>query len=62
MSTCLNTVAGTIYEDLVLPLYRSDAHVSIILKLIVILVGALSMSLVFVVENLGGVLQVGIFF
>lgn len=60
MSTCLNTVAGTVYEDLILPIYRSDAHVSTILKLIVILVGALSVSLVFVVENLGGVLQIAI--
>lgn len=61
MSTGLNIVSGTIYEDFVLLFYRrshSDATAALIMKLIVIIFGIISVLLIFVVDKLGGVLQV----
>lgn len=60
MSTGLNIVSGTIYEDFVLLFYRhphSEATASFIMKLIVVVFGIISVLLIFVVDKLGGVLQ-----
>lgn len=61
MSASLNTVAGTIYEDFVLlckPGKYSDAQASFAMKLIVLTIGVICVLMVFVVEKLGGILQV----
>lgn len=62
MSASLNTVAGTLYEDFVVPFYRkspkSDATASLIMKLIVLLVGTVCVLLIFIVEKLGSIMQV----
>uniref|UniRef100_A0A1B6D5M6 Sodium-coupled monocarboxylate transporter 1 n=1 Tax=Clastoptera arizonana TaxID=38151 RepID=A0A1B6D5M6_9HEMI len=58
MSCGLNAAAGTIYEDFVTIFYSSEKHAPIILKLIVVILGTLCVTLVFIVEHLGGVLQV----
>lgn len=63
MSAGLNTLAGIIYEDFVtlcLPKQVSDQTSSIIMKIIVIVLGCLSVLLVYVVEKLGPVMQVEI--
>ncbi|XP_052120880.1 sodium-coupled monocarboxylate transporter 1-like [Frankliniella occidentalis] len=64
MSSGLNTLAGTIYEDfLVHGLARRDRaptefQASLIIKGLALIVGVLCMALMFVVERLGSVLQV----
>lgn len=63
MSTGLNIVSGTIYEDFVLLLYRrshSEATASFIMKLTVVIFGIISVLLIFVVDKLGGVLQMAL--
>lgn len=61
MSASLNTVAGTIYEDFVMFFKKerhSEAVASCIMKGIVFFVGVVCIFLVFVVEKLGGIIQV----
>ncbi|XP_054290447.1 sodium-coupled monocarboxylate transporter 2-like [Macrosteles quadrilineatus] len=60
MSASLNAVAGTVYTDFVQPLSSTDKHATLWLKLIVVVIGSICVSLVFFVENLGGVLQVAV--
>lgn len=64
MSAGLNTVAGTIYEDFVQICLKgekmSEAKASCTMKIIVLILGAISVVMVFVVERLGGILQMAI--
>lgn len=63
MSAGLNTVAGTIYEDFLIqcmPHKATDAQASFILKIIVVVIGTICVFLVYVVENLGTILQLSI--
>lgn len=64
MSASLNTVSGTLYEDFIAPYYKkspkSDATASLLMKLIVLTVGGCCVLLIFVVERLGDLMQVGI--
>lgn len=63
MSSQLNTLAGTIYQDFVkshMPADITEKTISNIMKLIVVIVGLLSLGLVFVVEKLGGVVEVSL--
>lgn len=65
LSATMNCVAATIYEDFVSPFISnriSQKCVSNILKLIVVIVGVVSISLVFVIEHLGGLLALSISF
>ncbi|XP_046659642.1 sodium-coupled monocarboxylate transporter 2-like isoform X1 [Homalodisca vitripennis] len=64
MSASLNTVAGTLYEDFVAPFYKkspkSDATASLVMKAIVLVVGTCCVLLIFIVEKLGGIMQMAI--
>lgn len=63
MSTNLNTLAGTIYEDFIrsrMPRDTSEKTASNIMKLIAVTTGLISVVLVFIVEKLGGVLEVSL--
>jgi Na+/proline symporter len=62
MSTSLNTLAGTIYEDLIRHLYpnATEKRVSDVMKLLVIVLGMLMLSLVFVVEKMGQVYRLSV--
>lgn len=65
MSAGLNTLAGTFYEDFVtlrLPKKVSDSTASFIMKLIVVVFGCICVALVYVVEKLGPIMQVQLFF
>jgi solute carrier family 5 (sodium-coupled monocarboxylate transporter), member 8/12 len=62
MSTGLNTLAGTIYEDFLRHRYpnATEKRVSDVMKLLVIVLGMLMLSLVFVVEQMGQVFRISI--
>ncbi|XP_018576921.1 sodium-coupled monocarboxylate transporter 1 [Anoplophora glabripennis] len=63
LSANLNCLAGTIYEDfLKARLERKGPHknAGYILKLIVVITGVVSTAMVYVVENLGGLLAISI--
>lgn len=62
MSASINTLAGTIFEDFIIPSWGpiSDKRSSYILKLLVVIIGFVCVGLVFVVENLGGVVELSI--
>lgn len=64
MSAGLNTVAGTIYEDFVQIFLKgekmSEAKASCTMKIIVLILGAISVMMVLVVEKLGGILQMAL--
>lgn len=63
MSTSLNTVAGTIYEDFIAPRKTfKNITPTAIMKWIVVLAGVSCICMVFIVEKLGGVLQISISF
>ncbi|KAK9502655.1 hypothetical protein O3M35_011381 [Rhynocoris fuscipes] len=60
MSTALNTVAGTIYEDFVEPMLSekpTEKKASLIMKGIVILFGIICTFLVFICEHLGPLIE-----
>nr|CAD7402666.1 unnamed protein product [Timema cristinae] len=60
MSSTLNSLAGTIFEDFVQPAIRGTRlsnHATLVLRAIVLGVGTISVLMVFVVEKLGGVLE-----
>lgn len=57
MSSCWNTLAGTIYEDFLrnrMP-NATEERASNIMKLIVVILGAITLGLVYVVEKMGTV-------
>uniref|UniRef100_T1HMC2 Sodium/solute symporter n=1 Tax=Rhodnius prolixus TaxID=13249 RepID=T1HMC2_RHOPR len=60
LSTGMNTVAGTIYEDFVEPLFSkkpSEKQASFIMKALVVLFGTTCVLLVFVFEKLGHLIE-----
>lgn len=62
MSAGLNTLAGTFYEDFIegcMPKYTTEGLASFTMKIIVILIGCICALLVYGVEKLGTILQVG---
>lgn len=64
MSAALNTLAGIIYEDFVSQWVSkniSDRRASNIIKLIVVILGVISVTLVFFVNMLKGIVQVIIY-
>lgn len=61
MSTGLNSMTGVIYEDMVKMYYKkeiSEAEASKIMKTVVVLIGILCVFLIFVVEQMGTVIEV----
>jgi Na+/proline symporter len=63
MSTGLNSMAGVIFEDYLKPQMSgkvSEARASLTMKIICAIMGVFCVGMVFVVENLGGVLQVNL--
>lgn len=62
LSSGLNTLAGTIYEDFIRHKYpdASEKRVSDVMKLLVVILGTIIVSLVFVVEHMGQVFRVNI--
>ncbi|RZC39191.1 SSF domain containing protein, partial [Asbolus verrucosus] len=63
LSATLNCLAGTIYEDFISKLLNkniTEKTASNILKIIVIITGVTCTALVFIIEHLGGLLQLAI--
>ncbi|XP_050447138.1 sodium-coupled monocarboxylate transporter 1-like [Cataglyphis hispanica] len=64
MSASLNTVSGTIYEDFISSWIpdspQKEAMATNIMKVIVLVTGAISVGLVFLVEQLGPVFQIAL--
>ncbi|XP_075224865.1 sodium-coupled monocarboxylate transporter 1-like isoform X2 [Lycorma delicatula] len=63
MSAGLNTVAGTIYEDFVMMFCakrHTDARASFIMKVIVVILGLICVFMVFIIEKLGGLVQMAV--
>lgn len=61
MSTGLNSMCGVILEDFIKPAYNkpiSEARASFIMKVITVLLGTICTLLAFVVDRLGGLIQV----
>jgi len=61
MSAVLNTLSGTLYKDFIeawLPGKVSEARASFIMKMLSLGLGAFCVCMIFIVEQLGGVLQV----
>lgn len=64
MSAQLNTVSGTIYEDLIVKTMKikpSDLKASLIIKCTVIVSGVICTLLVFAIEKLNGIVQASCF-
>jgi len=62
MSSTLNSLGATLFEDFVRPcldIKLSDKTSNNIIKLIVVIVGALCVLMVFFVDKVGGIIQVG---
>jgi solute carrier family 5 (sodium-coupled monocarboxylate transporter), member 8/12 len=59
MSSSLNTIAGTIYEDFIRFHFpnSSEKRASNVMKILVVCIGAIMLSLVFVVEKMGQVFR-----
>ncbi|XP_046397672.1 uncharacterized protein LOC124164392 [Ischnura elegans] len=60
MSTGLNAMSGVIFEDFILPLMKekpTEERSSTIMKIICVVLGVICVAMVFVVENLGAVIQ-----
>lgn len=64
MSSCLNSLSGTAYEDFIRPYFpkASEKRASTIMKFLTFTIGCVCFGLVYVVENLGGVFSIGIAF
>ncbi|KAK4873454.1 hypothetical protein RN001_015483 [Aquatica leii] len=65
MSTSINTLALTIYEDFLkskLPKNTSQNTINIVIKSIVVATGIIGLMFIFLIEKLGGVLQIGLSF
>nr|CAD7412582.1 unnamed protein product [Timema cristinae] len=64
MSSNLNCLAGTVYEDFILPFIRGnkklEGQAHVIMKLIVVAFGLLCIGMVFVVEKMGSVYQLSV--
>ncbi|XP_046998001.1 sodium-coupled monocarboxylate transporter 1-like [Schistocerca americana] len=60
MSGTLNALSGTIYEDFLLPLMpkrKTDLLVNLIMQAIVLVVGIITVGMVYIVERLGTILE-----
>lgn len=59
ISSILNTKAGIIYEDFIRHRYpdATEKHASDVMKLLVVILGVIMLSLVFVVEHLGSIFR-----
>ncbi|XP_026465208.1 LOW QUALITY PROTEIN: sodium-coupled monocarboxylate transporter 1-like [Ctenocephalides felis] len=60
MSTGLNSMTGVIFQDLIKPMYKkpiTEERASFIMKIIVVIIGAICVALVFVVEKMGTLVQ-----
>lgn len=55
MSSCLNSLSGTLFEDFIKPMYPniSEKRSSDAMKMIVFTIGCICLALVFIVEKLG---------
>lgn len=63
MSASLNTLSGIIYQDFIrkqMPAGTSDERASSVMKVIVVISGIMCLTLVFLVEKLGGILQLSL--
>lgn len=60
MSSSLNTIAGALFEDFIRPRYpkMSEKRASDIMKILVLVIGAIALALVFVVEQMGQLFRV----
>lgn len=61
MSTGLNSMTGVIYEDMIKVYYKkelTEAEASNIMKAVVVLLGLICVILVFVIEQLGTLIEV----
>jgi Na+/proline symporter len=61
MASALNSLAGTMYEDFIRPCMKyniTEKCASYILRFVVLVIGTICVLMVFVVERLGGILQV----
>lgn len=64
MSAQLNTLAGTIYEDLIVKAMNtkpSDLTASIIIKFTVVVIGVICTLLVYVIDKMNGIIQASFF-
>jgi Na+/proline symporter len=62
MSSTLNSLGATLFEDFVRPCLNikvSDKTSNNIIKLLVIITGAVCVVMVFFVDKVGGIVQVG---
>jgi Na+/proline symporter len=62
MSSTLNSLGATLFEDFVRPCLNikvSDKTSNNIIKLLVIIAGAVCVVMVFFVDKVGGIVQVG---
>ncbi|XP_046401187.1 sodium-coupled monocarboxylate transporter 1-like [Ischnura elegans] len=60
MSTGLNSMTGVLYEDFIRPMSgwkHTEARASIVLKVAVVIIGCVCVTLVFLVEKLGTLIQ-----
>lgn len=59
ISSILNTKAGIIYEDFIRYRYpdASEKHASDVMKILVVILGVIMLSLVFIVEHLGSIFR-----
>ncbi|CAH0557293.1 unnamed protein product [Brassicogethes aeneus] len=60
MSTGLNSMTGVIFEDLIKPRIKkplSESRASLLMKVIVVCIGAICVGLVFLVEKMGALIQ-----
>lgn len=64
MSSCLNSLSGTAYEDFIRPYFpnATEKQASNTMKILTFSIGCICFVLVFVVEHLGGVFSIGIAF
>lgn len=64
MSSCLNALSGTAYEDFIRPYWpnATEKQASNTMKLMTFAIGCVCFVLVFIVEHLGGVFSIGIAF
>lgn len=64
ISSSLNSIAGTIYHDFIKPCTpnANERQSSFVMKLLVVATGLLCFSLIFVIERLGGVFNIGVAF
>jgi solute carrier family 5 (sodium-coupled monocarboxylate transporter), member 8/12 len=62
LSSCLNSLSGTVYEDFIRPYWKNvtEKQASTVMKILTLSIGCVCFVLVYVVEHLGGVFSIGI--